>query len=108
MAQSTGRRWRSGTEVGRKNYSAYTQDDWMLAASSVRQIRTNGWPVYADCDLCDLRIRADLERIEQLAGAGANLWGAKPKCRRVGCPGRVTFYLDSPGPLIAMTAKSRR
>tara|TARA_R110002167_G_scaffold12963_6_gene54886 strand:+ start:1461 stop:1847 length:387 start_codon:yes stop_codon:yes gene_type:complete len=97
------------TGMGRKNFSAYGDDDWRAASSSLRQILMNGWPVYADCDLCDLRLKADLERIAQLAGENASLWGAKPRCRRVGCPGRVTFYLDTPGPnrLVAMTTKRR-
>jgi len=95
--------------MGRKNYSAYTDDDWRSASSSVRQILSNGWPVYADCDLCDLRIRADLESLARRTGPQASLRGAKPRCWRVDCPGRVTFYLDPPGATtaMAMTAKDR-
>lgn len=93
--------------MGRKNLHAYTDADWRGASGSLRQILLNGWPVYADCDLCGLRLKADLVRMAQLAGDRASLWGAKPHCRRVGCPGRVTFYLAPPdGPtLIAMTAR---
>lgn len=93
--------------MGRKNFSAYSDDDWRSASSSLRQILTNGWPVYADCDVCDLRLKADLARMAQLVDPKSSLWGAKPRCRRVGCPGRVTFYLDPPGSnsVIAMTAK---
>ncbi len=93
--------------MGRKNYHAFSDDDWRSSSSSLRQILTNGWPVYADCDVCDLRLKADLARMAQLVGPSSNLWGAKPRCRRVGCPGRVTFYLDPPGApmVIAMTAK---
>ena len=93
--------------MGRKNYSAYTDADWRSATGSLRQILSNGWPVYADCDLCDLRLKADLERMAQIAGPGFSLWGSKPRCRRVGCPGRVTFYIDPPGAhtAIAMTAR---
>lgn len=93
--------------MGRRNYSAYTDDDWRTASSSLRQVLSNGWPVYADCDLCNVRLKVDLERVAQLVGPGRSLWGAKPQCRCVGCPGRVTFYLDPPGAnsAIAMTAK---
>lgn len=94
--------------MGRKNYSAYSDADWRAASASVRQILSNGWPVYADCDLCDLRIRADLESIARRAGPSANLWGSKPRCRRVGCPGRVTFYLDPPGAHMAIAMTARR
>lgn len=98
--------WLFGIDVGRKNFSAYTDADWRAASRNVRQILSNGWPVYADCDLCDLRLKADVERIAQVAGPAFSLWGAKPRCRRVGCPGLVTFYLDPPGAYmaIAMTA----
>lgn len=96
--------------MGRKNFSAYLEDDWRAASSSIGQILRNGWRVYADCDLCELRLEADLVRVAQLVGAERSLWGAKPRCRRVGCPGRVTFYLATPGPhgLIAMTARRPR
>jgi hypothetical protein len=95
--------------VGRKNYSAYGSEDWRTASASLGQIITNGWRVYADCDSCELRLQVDVVRVAQIAGERANLWGAKPRCRRVGCPGRVTFYLATPGPigLVAMTAKAR-
>lgn len=93
--------------MGRKNHSAYTDADWRAASESLRQILSNGWPVYADCDLCDLRLKADLESMARRVDPHLSLWGAKPRCRRVGCPGRVTFYLDPPGATaaIAMTAK---
>ena len=93
--------------MGRKNYDAYGDADWRSASASLRQILSNGWPVYADCDLCDLRLRADVARMAQVVDPKMSLWGAKPRCRRVGCPGRVTFYLDPPGAraAIAMTAK---
>ncbi|GAA0640975.1 hypothetical protein GCM10009101_11280 [Brevundimonas lenta] len=95
--------------MGRKNYDAYTDADWRQAASSLRAILANGWPVYAECDRCGVRIRADLERIAQIAGPSRSLWGAKPRCRCVGCPGRVTFYLHPPRAVlpIAMTAPPR-
>lgn len=104
----TGLRWRFGIDVGRKNFSAYTDADWRAASRSVRQILSNGWPVYADCDLCDLRLKADVERMAQVAGPAFSLWGAKPRCRRVGCPGRVTFYLDPPGACMAIAMTVRR
>ena len=95
--------------MGRKNYDAYRETDWREAAPTLRAILANGWPVYAECDLCSVRIQADVERIAQLAGPSRSLWGAKPRCRCVGCPGRVTFWLHPPraiGP-IAMAAGRR-
>lgn len=46
---------RSRARWASKDFSAYSDDDWRSASASLRQILTNGWPVYADCDLCDLR-----------------------------------------------------
>lgn len=93
--------------MGSRNRDRFTDDDWRQGSLTVRQVLSNGWPVYADCDVCGLRLKADLERIAQTAGPRYCLWGAKPRCRRVGCIGRVTFYLDPPGAqtVIAMTAK---
>ncbi len=93
--------------MGTRSRHAFTDADWRSASLTVRQIMSNGWRVYADCDVCNLRLLADLETIARRAGPKACLWGAKPRCRRVGCPGRVTFYLDPPDVpmVIAMTAK---
>lgn len=95
--------------MARKNYSAYRQRDWLEASGTLRQILSNGWPVYADCDLCGLRLKADLDAMSRRIGGQRSLWGFKPNCRRVGCVGRVTFYLDPPGATIpiAMTAPPR-
>lgn len=93
--------------MGRRNPDRYTDDDWREASQTVKQILANRWTVYAECDLCDLRIKADVESIARRLGGGFSLWGAKFRCRRVGCPGHVTFYLDPPGAImaVAMTAK---
>jgi len=98
---------RSGTDVGRKNYDAYSSDDWRMASRTVDQILVNGWPVYADCPVCDLRIRADLKRICQVMGPEYSLWGADAACRRVGCIGRIQFVLRPRGAIMdyVMTAK---
>lgn len=87
----------------------FTEADWRAASRSLRQILSNGWTVYADCDVCDLRLKADLESLARRVGGQKSLWGFKPHCRRVGCIGRVTFYLDPPGAVmpIAMTAPPR-
>lgn len=93
--------------MGRRNLDRYTDDDWREAGKTLRQILSNGWPVFAECDLCSLRIKADVESLARRLGGGHSLWGSKFRCRRVGCPGHVTFYLDPPGAIaaIAMTAK---
>jgi len=96
--------------MGRRNLDRYTDDDWRAASRTLEQILANGWPVIAECDLCGVRLRADVEAIAWRAGMKASLWGAKPRCRAVGCPGRVTFWIRPRGAImaIAMTAAPRR
>lgn len=96
--------------MGRRNLDRYTEDDWRGASRTVEQILVNGWPVYADCPVCELRIRADLKRIAQVAGVDYSLWGASAACRRVGCVGRVQFVIRPRGAIaeIVMTAKAVR
>lgn len=96
--------------MGRRNLDRYSEDDWRTASASVEQILVNGWPAFADCPVCDLRIRADLKRIVQVKGPGYSLWGADAACRRVGCLGRVQFVIRPRGAIgeYVMTAKARR
>jgi hypothetical protein len=68
--------------MGTRNRDRFTDDDWREGSQTVRQILSNRWPVYADCDVCDLRLKADIERLAQVVGPGFSLWGAKPHCRR--------------------------
>lgn len=79
--------------MGRKNYDAYSAQDWRDASPTVRAILANRWTVFADCPICDLRIRADVRRIADVMGPTYSLWGADAPCRRVGCIGRVQFVL---------------
>jgi len=93
--------------MGRRNLDRYSTDDWRAASRTVKNILINGWPVYADCPVCDLRIRADLKRVCEVMGPEYNLWGAEAPCRRVGCVGRVVFVLRPAGAIgeMVMTAK---
>lgn len=53
--------------------------------------------VCTECELCELRIRADLKRIARERGPSFVLWGRAMTCRRMGCPGRVTFWVRPHG-----------
>lgn len=91
--------------MGRRNPDRYTAADWRLAGGNVGAIIANRWLVYTECDLCELRIRADLPRIARERGASFSLWGRTATCRRMGCPGRVTFWCRPHGAAdFAMTA----
>lgn len=92
--------------MGRKNPDRYSDADWRFAGSTVGAIIANRWLVYTECDLCQLRIEADLKRIAQTRGMNFVLWGQTTKCRRMGCPGRVGFWCRPHGANadVAMTA----
>lgn len=91
--------------MGRRNPDRYTAADWRLAGPTVGAALANRWLVYTECDLCQLRIQADLKRIAREKGHGYVLWGRSTSCRRMGCPGRVTFWCrpHGAGADIAMT-----
>ena len=91
------RRSLSGSDVGRKNLDRYTPADWRRAGPTVRAVIENRWRVYTECEVCDLRMVADLARIAKARGNAFSLWGQTAKCRRMGCPGRVIFHAQPPG-----------
>lgn len=73
--------------MGRRNLDRYTPDDWREAAPNVQAALVSRWLIYTECEVCQLRIEADLRRIVQATGPGYGLWGATARCRRMGCPG---------------------
>lgn len=81
----------------RRNPDRYTAEDWKMAGRTVGAILANRWLVYTECELCELRIRADLKRIARERGRHFVLWGRATTCRRMGCPGRVTFWVRPHG-----------
>lgn len=95
---------------GRLNRDRYGAADWRAKGETVGRIISNGWLVYTECEVCQLRIEADLRRIARERGPKYSLWGRWSQCRRMGCPGRVTFWCRPPGGFgdIAMTAAPRR
>ncbi|HWW10967.1 MAG TPA: hypothetical protein VN018_00520 [Brevundimonas sp.] len=93
--------------MGRRSFERYTDADWRSAGATVQQLLLNGWPVYGECEKCNVRVWANLDYIAIKAGPRASLWGWTPPCRVVGCPGRYTLFLRPPEATmaIAMTAK---
>jgi hypothetical protein len=61
--------------MGRRNTKRYTADDWKEAGRTVGAIIANRWVVYTECELCELRIQADLKRIARERGGNLVLWG---------------------------------
>ena len=95
--------------MGARNRDRFTETDWRAASSTVAQIIRNGWPVYAECQACGVRLWVDLETIAARRGPRTDLWGRTGKCKRVGCVGRTVFFLQPHGAIrtYAMTAGPR-
>jgi hypothetical protein len=66
--RSRRQRSRSGSDVGRKNLDRYTPADWRNAGPTVQAVIENRWRVYTECEVCELRMVADLRRIALAKG----------------------------------------
>lgn len=83
--------------MSRRNHDRYTADDWREAGPTVGAILANRWLVYTECDLWALSSPRKRGRIARERGPGFVLWGRATTCRRMGCPGRVTFWVRPHG-----------
>lgn len=48
--------------------------------------------VEARCGSCGVRLRVDLDGLLRARGPDYSLWNKAPRCRVLGCAGRVTFW----------------
>lgn len=83
--------------MSRRNFDRYTAADWRQAAPrSAPSWPTAGWsiPGATQWALSSPRKRG---RIARERGPGFVLWGRATTCRRMGCPGRVTFWVRPHG-----------
>ena len=55
------------------------------------------WEVISRCDTCGLMMLVDLKLISFVRGPNVSLWNRKARCRRLLCPGYVTFWAKAPG-----------
>lgn len=55
-----------------------------------------GWQMRARCRTCELLLEVDVPGLVRMHGRDAIWWGRHPRCRRVGCNGRVTFSAAAP------------
>lgn len=81
----------------RRNFDRYTADDWKLAGRTVGAILANRWLVYTGCGPWALSSPRKRGRIARERGPDFVLWGRATTCRRMGCPGRVTFWVRPHG-----------
>ena len=82
--------------MGRKNLDRYLDADWRQAGETVGAIIANRWLVYSECDLCRLRIEADLKRIAEKRGMNFVLWGADNEVPADGVPGPGQLLVQTP------------
>ena len=65
--------------------------------------------VEARCDRCAVRLRVDLDGLIRARGPDYSLWNKTPRCRVIGCDGRVGFWArDRPGASAIRLAGERR
>ena len=81
----------------RRNFDRYTASDWREAGPTVGAILANRWLVYTKCDPWALSSPRKRGRIARERGSSFVLWGRATTCRRMGCPGRVTFWVRPHG-----------
>jgi hypothetical protein len=60
-------------------------------ALTLGQMAKAGWEMVARCKRCGVVLTVDVAALIKLHGPDAIWWGRKPRCRVVGCVGRVEF-----------------
>ena len=83
--------------MGRRDPDRYTAADRQAAGRTVGAMRPNRWRVDTECDPWALSSPRKRGRIARERGPGFVLWGRRAPCRRMGCPGRVTFRVRPHG-----------
>jgi hypothetical protein len=65
--------------------------------------------VEARCSGCNVRLRVDLDGLIRARGPDYSLWNKSPRCRVIGCAGRVAFWgRDRPGSSAVKLTGERR
>lgn len=77
-------------------FARWTRENWQGYCPTINDMLRRGWSVTAKCRHCQLQMAADLELMAMKLGRGYSPWGHTAKCRRLYCPGRMTFTAYSP------------
>lgn len=83
--------------MGYKKPERRALSELLHPGNTAGQMRRDGWRVRARCLHCQLELLVDLDSVIKLNGYGVKLWGRSPRCRRVGCEGRMIFLGSPPG-----------
>ena len=65
---------------------------WRSVCETVLQMKEAKWDVTAECPVCGLRMRVNLDVVITVAGPHASLWNRRQACRRLDCAGRIAFH----------------
>ena len=77
--------------MGAKNRDRIPVVEWRRRAETLYEMQQAGWEVISRCSTCGLMMPVDLDVLIWRLGASASLWNRRPRCRRIGCSGRVEF-----------------
>lgn len=83
--------------MGQRNADRISIQERYHLGKTVEMMGKRGWDVISKCPKCGLAMQADLVTIAVMTGKDTSLWNRKPKCRRLLCDGRVTFWAKAPG-----------
>lgn len=82
--------------MGSRNPNRHPFHERVSGKETVATMLADGWQIVTRCATCGLRLRTPLRPILRLAGRNCTLWDRHPRCRTVGCLGRVTFFATIP------------
>lgn len=83
--------------MGAKNLDRIPIAAWRGKCETVWEMQQAGWPIISHCQKCRLSMPVDLDLVIWKLGAKASLWNRHPRCRRIGCEGRIDFQVKLPG-----------
>jgi hypothetical protein len=70
---------------------------WRGGCETVGQMIARDWRVMSCCLRCHVKQHTDLKVIAKVRGPNASLWNRRPRCKVIGCGGRVQFHAMPPG-----------
>jgi hypothetical protein len=85
--------------MGHRNADRVSIIERRSKCETVTRMIAQRWDVITRCLRCGLIIQADLALISRVSGPDTSLWNRRPRCRKLGCGGRVQFQAKAPGML---------
>jgi hypothetical protein len=83
--------------MGHRNADRVSIIERRSKGETVTGMLAERWDVITKCLRCGLIMQADLAMIARVSGPETSLWNRRPRCRKLGCGGRVQFQAKAPG-----------